>query len=119
MARRVLELLGDRDRAAAIGRSGRELVIARWSVARMVEGYQELIKEIYTAKSEARNPKLEVRTMRDAAEALSSWTLSPEVRISSFGFRIFARPPLAVGLGVGGERGYDGTLTGGGAWTRI
>jgi glycosyltransferase involved in cell wall biosynthesis len=71
MARRVLELLGDRDRAAAIGRSGRELVIARWSVARMVEGYQELIKEIYTAKSEARNPKLEVRTMRDAAGVLS------------------------------------------------
>jgi glycosyltransferase involved in cell wall biosynthesis len=72
MARRVLELLGNRDRAATIGHTGRELVIARWSVARMVEGYQELIKEIYTAKSEARNPKCEVRTMRDAAGALSS-----------------------------------------------
>jgi glycosyltransferase involved in cell wall biosynthesis len=53
MASRVLELLDDRDRAAHMGRAGREHVIARWSVDRMVEGYQDLIADIYAAKSEA------------------------------------------------------------------
>jgi glycosyltransferase involved in cell wall biosynthesis len=59
MAGRVLELLGDRDRGAAIGRAGREQVIAHWSVDRMVHGYQELVEGIYAAKSEARSPDLE------------------------------------------------------------
>jgi hypothetical protein len=34
-----------------MGRAGRERVIARWSVDRMVEGYQDLIAGIYAAKS--------------------------------------------------------------------
>jgi glycosyltransferase involved in cell wall biosynthesis len=50
MARRVLELLADRDRAAIIGRAGREQVIAHWSVDRMVQGYEVLIEGIYAAK---------------------------------------------------------------------
>ena len=50
MAERALELLGDRTRAAAMGRAGREHVIAHWSIDRMVEGYQDLLAEIYTAK---------------------------------------------------------------------
>ena len=50
MAARVLELLGDRDRAAAMGRAGREHVIAHWSVDRMVQGYEDLIAGIYAAK---------------------------------------------------------------------
>ena len=54
MAGRVLELLRDRDRAATIGRTGREQVIAHWSVARMVQGYQDLIAEIYAAKCKSR-----------------------------------------------------------------
>lgn len=50
MAACVVELLMDRDRAATIGRAGREHVIAHWSVDRMVRGYQELFVEIYAGK---------------------------------------------------------------------
>ncbi len=50
MARRVLELLTDRTRAATMGRAGREHVITHWSVNRMVNGYQDLLTEIYTSK---------------------------------------------------------------------
>jgi glycosyltransferase involved in cell wall biosynthesis len=51
MAAYVLELLGDRDRAAEMGRAGREHVVARWTVDRMVRGYEELIAGVYAAKS--------------------------------------------------------------------
>jgi len=57
MAARVLELLSDRNRAADMGRAGREQVIAQWTVDRMVRGYEDLISGIYAAKSEAQNPK--------------------------------------------------------------
>lgn len=50
IADRVVELLGDPQRAKRMGRAGREHVVANWSVERMVEGYQDLIREIYTAK---------------------------------------------------------------------
>ena len=50
MADRALELLIDRNRAAALGRAGREHVIAHWSVDRMVQGYEDLIARIYKAK---------------------------------------------------------------------
>ena len=56
VARRVLELLRDRDRAAAMGRAGREFVIAHGSVDRMVRGYENLISEIYSAKSTRQRP---------------------------------------------------------------
>jgi len=54
IADRVTELLKDPDRAAAMGRAGREEVIANWSVERTVEGYQDLIIDIYTAKANHR-----------------------------------------------------------------
>ena len=47
---RVIELFGDPELAGRMGRAGREHVVAHWSVERMVEGYQELICEIYAAK---------------------------------------------------------------------
>lgn len=50
-AARVVELLRDRSRAGAMGRAGREEVVAHWSVQQMVEGYQDLLAEIYSAKS--------------------------------------------------------------------
>jgi len=53
MAKRVLRLLTDRTRAAAMGRAGREHVIARWSVERMVQGYQDLLTEVYASKCRA------------------------------------------------------------------
>ncbi|MBN2217162.1 MAG: glycosyltransferase [Pirellulales bacterium] len=47
----VIELLADRERAAAMGRAGRETVLARWSIDRMVEGHEALISEIYQNKA--------------------------------------------------------------------
>ena len=51
LADRVIELFEDPQRAAAMGRAGREHVIARWSIQQTVEGYQDLIDDIYRAKS--------------------------------------------------------------------
>jgi glycosyltransferase involved in cell wall biosynthesis len=51
MAAGVIELLGNRNRAAQMGRAGRQQIIARWTVDRMVRGYEELIAGIYTRKS--------------------------------------------------------------------
>ncbi|MBN1396051.1 MAG: glycosyltransferase [Pirellulales bacterium] len=50
MADRILELLRDRPRASSMGRAGREEIIARWSVERMVRGYEELIADLYARK---------------------------------------------------------------------
>jgi glycosyltransferase involved in cell wall biosynthesis len=50
MADRVLELLGDRRRSAAIGRAGREHVLARATIERTVEGYESLLTRIYESK---------------------------------------------------------------------
>jgi glycosyltransferase involved in cell wall biosynthesis len=50
MAEDVLRLLAEPHVAAAMGRAGREEVLARWSVAAMVDGYQELIDGIYRDK---------------------------------------------------------------------
>jgi glycosyltransferase involved in cell wall biosynthesis len=50
IADRVIELFGDPELAGRMGRAGREHVVAHWSVERTVEGYQELICEIYAAK---------------------------------------------------------------------
>jgi len=54
IADRVVELFADPQRAKQMGRAGREHVVAHWSVERMVQGYQELIREIYTAKCDRR-----------------------------------------------------------------
>ncbi len=51
IAQRVVGLFKDRRRAAAMGRAGRERVIANWSVDRTVQGYQDLIAGIYTDKA--------------------------------------------------------------------
>ena len=51
IADRTVDLLRDPERAAAMGRAGREHVIAHWSIKRMVEGYQNMIADIYRAKS--------------------------------------------------------------------
>ena len=50
LAARVVELFGNPQRAAALGRAGREHVVACASSQRMVEGYQDLIAELYSAK---------------------------------------------------------------------
>ncbi len=50
MADRVVRLLTEPDRAAAMGRAAREHVILHASVDRMVRGYEEMIERIYAAK---------------------------------------------------------------------
>jgi len=51
LAQRIVELLGRRDRRAAMGRAGRRWVLAQWSLDRMVAGYQDLLAGIYAAKA--------------------------------------------------------------------
>lgn len=50
LARRVTELFSDAALARRLGQQGRRLVVERWSLDRMVEGYQELIESIYRSK---------------------------------------------------------------------
>ena len=61
MAAYALELLGDCQRAEEMGRAGRQQAIARWSVNRMVRGYEDLIAGVYAAKTRGRSPKPEIR----------------------------------------------------------
>ncbi len=51
VADRLIELFGNGDRAAAMGRAGRESVVVDWSIDRTVEGYQDLIADIYADKA--------------------------------------------------------------------
>ena len=67
-AERTLELLCHPDHAALLGRAGRENVIAHWSVQRMVEGYQDLIADIYEAK--VAGMRLKPRLSKAGAEYL-------------------------------------------------
>lgn len=53
IAARAVELLRDPERAAAMGRAAREHVVCHWSVKRMVQGYQDLIVDIYQRKARA------------------------------------------------------------------
>ena len=46
----VVELFHNPQRAAQMGRAGREEMLAHWSVQGMVNGYRDLIHQIYTAK---------------------------------------------------------------------
>jgi glycosyltransferase involved in cell wall biosynthesis len=50
LADRIALLLTDRSHAAVMGRAGRKHVAAHWSVDRMVQGYEDLIEQIYAGK---------------------------------------------------------------------
>ncbi len=50
IARRVVELWGNPQRADQMGRAGREHILAHWSLDGMIEGYQSLITQIYNSK---------------------------------------------------------------------
>ncbi|MGA2031408.1 MAG: glycosyltransferase [Thermoguttaceae bacterium] len=54
IARHAIALLRDPERAAAMGRAGREHVIAQGSLRGMVEGYQDLLAGIYSSKAGGR-----------------------------------------------------------------
>ena len=47
----------NRELAARMGRTGREHVIAHWSVERMVAGYQALLGDAYAAKCDRRRER--------------------------------------------------------------
>jgi len=53
-AESLLAVLTDKDRSRPMGRAGRKRVVAHASVQRMVEGYQDLICEIYESKCRRR-----------------------------------------------------------------
>jgi glycosyltransferase involved in cell wall biosynthesis len=50
LAARVVELFNAPDLARRFGLAGRQAVTDRWSVERMVSGYEELIEGIYASK---------------------------------------------------------------------
>lgn len=61
MADRTLELFADARRAGTLGARGRRLVIERASVERMVEGYQDLLEDLYHKKTLGVNRRRAVR----------------------------------------------------------
>jgi glycosyltransferase involved in cell wall biosynthesis len=50
VAERLGELFADPELALRLGRAGRAAVVARWSLERMVQGYQQLLSEVYDRK---------------------------------------------------------------------
>ena len=50
LARHWIDLLTDHEKAREMGRAAREVVVQRWSLERMVEGYERLLTSIYDAK---------------------------------------------------------------------
>ncbi len=48
---RIVQLLRDPTLAESIGQKGRETVTERWSLEQMVDGYQQLLSEIYDRKA--------------------------------------------------------------------
>jgi glycosyltransferase involved in cell wall biosynthesis len=58
VAARLVELFGDARQARRLGEAGRQTVVARWSLERMVEGYENLIAEVYRRKSQGRLPSV-------------------------------------------------------------
>lgn len=57
VAGHLLQLLDDPTLAARLGHTGRERVVARWSLESMVRGYTELMETLYEAKAEGRVQK--------------------------------------------------------------
>lgn len=53
LASRMVELFQSPAKARAMGQAGRQSVVMHWSIQRMVQGYQDLIEEIYTFKAGA------------------------------------------------------------------
>ena len=59
MAGHVVELFRQPKLAAALGAAGRQHVVANWSLERMVEGYEDLLCDLYRRKT-AKNRSLAV-----------------------------------------------------------
>ncbi|MBN1589670.1 MAG: glycosyltransferase [Pirellulales bacterium] len=55
----VVELLNDPTRATALGRAGREHVLAHWSINQMVTGFEDMLSGIYQEKWAGRRRPVE------------------------------------------------------------
>jgi glycosyltransferase involved in cell wall biosynthesis len=62
MTRRVVELLREPELAQALGAAGRRHVVGHWSLERMVEGYEDLLTQLYLEKTELRCATRQLRT---------------------------------------------------------
>jgi len=51
LAERLIALWSDPGQRTALGRAGRRHVVAQWSLRRMIEGYEDLISGLFTAKT--------------------------------------------------------------------
>lgn len=71
-ARQITRLLNRPELAHAMGEAGRAKVVGRWSLERMVMGYQELIREIYQHKSSALAPVPAKAAAKPAASAVAT-----------------------------------------------
>ena len=52
VAERLIRLLSDPQLASRMGRRRRTAAVANWSLKNMVEGYQDLIADVYRRKAE-------------------------------------------------------------------
>jgi glycosyltransferase involved in cell wall biosynthesis len=68
VATRLVELFADSRQASQLGRQGRAAVVERWSLERMVQGYEQLIAAIYSQKCDLLGGRR--RGGSDAAEPL-------------------------------------------------
>jgi len=72
IAARVVELFRKPERAAAMGRAGREHVIAHWSSRQMVDAYQNLITDLYRSKCTRRMASRRQQTAGGGHQAAES-----------------------------------------------
>ena len=66
LAAQLVTLLRDPELAAAMGRAGRQRVVAHYSLKRMVEGYQDLISDFYQAKCPRNTVALRPTALQEA-----------------------------------------------------
>ncbi|MFH1923212.1 MAG: glycosyltransferase, partial [Planctomycetota bacterium] len=95
LADRVIELFRNPERAARMGREARERVLARGSVRRMVEGYENLLREIYAAKCgcQVRRQPASERNEQPGPTAIRHSSSSVTDQLQTIGNRLL----LAVG----------------------
>jgi glycosyltransferase involved in cell wall biosynthesis len=68
LAARVVQLFQNPDEARRLGANGRDLVVKQWSLERMVQGYQDLIYDVYVSKCGAYQPDASARERAAGSE---------------------------------------------------
>jgi len=88
-AQAICQLLGNPDRATALGRNGRQLVQATWSLEAMVEGYQNLLERLYHQKVRRADRVGWTRSPVQAKVHVVSGESNPEVQAVRQGSQVF------------------------------